>query len=78
MVRDIIAVLADFAAHAPAAFIRPYQPIVANQSRRLCAVTCGYGMSVVASQSEPPTILAANTAQHIAKPNIDRSDLTFA
>jgi len=34
-------------------------------------------MSVVASQSEPPTILAANTAQHIAKPNILSSDLVI-
>jgi hypothetical protein len=42
----------------------------------LCAVTCGYLVrSVVASQSEPATILAANRAQHIAKPNIGRSDL---
>jgi hypothetical protein len=31
-------------------------------------------MSVVASQSEPPTILDANTAQHIAKPSINGSD----
>jgi hypothetical protein len=34
-------------------------------------------MSVVASQSEPPTILPANTAQQIAKLNIHRSDLTI-
>ena len=34
-------------------------------------------MSVVASQSEPPTILPANTAQQIAKLNIQRSDLTI-
>ena len=34
-------------------------------------------MSVIASQSEPPTILAANTAQHIAKLNINRSDFAI-
>ena len=34
-------------------------------------------MNVVASQSEPPTILAANTAQHMPKPIINRGDLTI-
>ena len=37
----------------------------------------GYLMSVVASQSEPPTILAANTAQHMPKPNVNRGDLAI-
>jgi hypothetical protein len=32
-------------------------------------------MSVVTSQSDPPTILAANRAQHVAKLNVNRSDL---
>ena len=39
------------------------------------SLVCYLVMSVVANQSEPPTILDANTAQHTAKPSINGSDL---
>jgi len=48
-----------------------------TRMRNAHSLVCYLVMSVVASQSEPPTILAANTAQHIAKPNILSSDLVI-
>jgi len=59
--------------------VRPKRVQVGGSNRTVCVegVQRLPVMSVVASQSEPPTILAANTAQHIAKPNILSSDLVI-
>src|SRR5262245_1421536 len=46
-----------------------------TRMRNAHSLVCYLVMSVVASQSEPPTILDANTAQHTAKPSINGNDL---